>query len=85
MAADRATHYCMNCDGVIPFTPTSEGPPPENCPHCGTALDDRVKAMFNWVEIDEAPGSDAAVLGRVALIGFGVLVLVSLMAWWVFS
>jgi hypothetical protein len=72
-------HYCLECKGVIPFSK----PPPEHCPHCGVALDEHVRAMFNWVEIDEAPKGDAAALARLALIGLAVLAAVAAGAFWV--
>ena len=74
-------HYCMSCDGVIPF---ETGTPPEVCPHCGAELDEHVKAMFNWVEIDEAPSGDAAAVMRLALAGLAVVALICLAAWWIF-
>ena len=54
-------HYCMECDGVIALEYDSRDPaagPPTQCPHCGAELEPRVRAMFNWVEIDQVPGSD---------------------------
>lgn len=71
-------HYCMACKGVIPFA----SPPPEVCPHCGAVLDEHVRAMFNWVEIDEAPVGDAAALLRVAAFGLLGLALVGLLVYW---
>lgn len=69
-------HYCMECDGVVPLeydsrdaTPTG----PERCPHCGTQLDERVRAMFNWVEIDQVPGSDLKALLPFILAGLVLL------------
>jgi hypothetical protein len=72
-------HYCLECKGVIPFA----RPPPERCPHCGAALDEHVRAMFNWVEIDETPKGDAASLARLALIGLAVLAVAAAAAFWV--
>jgi hypothetical protein len=70
--------YCMQCDGVIPFEPT-----PSACPHCGAAVDERVKRYFNWVEINEPPPSDAKALLRVALpLLLGVCALAALLVWW---
>ena len=40
----------MECDGVIPHDHEVEV-----CPHCGAAIDERVRRYFNWVEIDR-PG-----------------------------
>jgi hypothetical protein len=71
-------HYCMECKGVVPFA----DPPPERCPHCGAALDEHVRAMFNWVEIDSAPSGDAASLARVLALGLAALVLVAALAYW---
>jgi hypothetical protein len=44
------------------------------CPHCGAAVDPRVRRMFNWVEIDQPPASDLAVLWPFLALG-GLLVL----------
>lgn len=59
-------HYCMECQGVIPLSYDSRVPldeqVPERCPHCGALLEGRVRAMFNWVEIDQVSGSDARAL-----------------------
>ncbi|MBL8857563.1 MAG: hypothetical protein JNL28_03530 [Planctomycetes bacterium] len=70
-------HYCMQCDGVIPFDAEAEV-----CPHCGAALEGEVKRYFNWVEINEPPRSDTGT--KVFMLGAAVLVCVSLAAlvWW---
>jgi hypothetical protein len=84
-------HYCLECNGVIPLHYDRRNPaagPPESCPHCGATLDQRVRAMFNWVEIDQVPPSDAGpllrlaglVLGGIALLVLAVLGLLRLLA-----
>ena len=45
----------------------------ENCPHCGAELDERVREMFNWVEIDQVSGSDAKALLPIFLAGLIVI------------
>jgi hypothetical protein len=70
--------YCLECRGVVPFGSAI----PERCPHCGAVLDEHVRAMFNWVEIDQAPSGDAASLVRVALLGLAGLVVVALLFLW---
>jgi hypothetical protein len=82
-------HYCLQCDGVIPLRYDSRVPLeqqlPELCPHCGAALEGRVRAMFNWVEIDQVSGSDArAVLPFVAL-GLLLIGLLGVLAWWLWA
>jgi hypothetical protein len=80
-------HYCMSCNGVIPLQYDQREPasgPPQHCPHCGVELDERVRAMFNWVEIDQVPGSDlrallVPALVVLALLAVGVVVLVALL------
>jgi len=72
-------HYCLECKGVIPFAK----PAPERCPHCGAALDEHVRAMFNWVEIDDTPKGDAAALARLAVIGLAALAVAAAAAFWV--
>lgn len=70
-------HYCMECGGVLPLryhrADAAKRDRPENCPHCGAELDANVRAMFNWVEIDQVHSSDAAAVLPLAL---GVLALV---------
>jgi hypothetical protein len=79
-------HYCMECNGVIPLEYDSnesrEGEPPEHCPHCGAETGGGVRMMFNWVEIDQAPGSDAK-----ALMPFFIAIVLGLLGilWWIFS
>jgi len=66
-------HYCLECHGVLPLAYDQRKPADqstqEHCPHCGAELDPRVRAMFNWVEIDQPPGSDLHALLPVLLIG----------------
>lgn len=74
--------YCLSCGGVIPLeydsrVPLDEQTRTESCPHCGEALEGRVRQMFNWVETDQVPAGDAkfvlpVLLGLVGLIGLGV-------------
>lgn len=82
-------HYCMQCQGVIPLRYDSRVPLeerlPEHCPHCGAALEGRVRAMFNWVEIDQVAGSDAKALLPLFVGALTVLALVVLgIVWLVF-
>ncbi len=75
--ADR-NHYCMHCNGVLPLEydsrqPAEAGAPSEFCPHCGAEVDQRVRAMFNWVEMDQVPGSDLKVLLPGVLLLLGLL------------
>ena len=64
-------HYCMRCDGVIPYDPGTRA-----CPHCGAAIEGSVTRYFNWVEMDEPPTSDASsVLLVVAVVGVAMLAL----------
>lgn len=66
-------HYCLECHGVLPLAYDQRRPADEkaleHCPHCGVELDPRVRAMFNWVEIDQPPKSDLLALIPVLLIG----------------
>ena len=61
-------HYCMSCDGVIPFEGAGD-----TCPHCGASLAGVARRYFNWVELDRPPKSDLRALlpfligGTVAL------------------
>lgn len=74
-------HYCMACHGVVPLDYDSRRPeqgPPQRCPHCGAELEGRVRAMFNWVEIDQVPASDLRALLPLGLVGLG---LVALLVW----
>lgn len=73
-------HYCMECDGVIPFDHAEPG-----CPHCGAELEGAVKRFFNWVEIDRPPPSDARALLRPALWILGALLLAGLFAFLVLA
>ncbi len=77
--------YCPSCQGVIPLNYDSRESPSgvrEQCPHCGTLLDERVREMFNWVEIDQVSGSDAKVV--LPILALGLAVVLGL-AWWLFS
>ncbi|MFT4541698.1 MAG: hypothetical protein ACI841_005170 [Planctomycetota bacterium] len=81
-------HYCMSCNGVIPLEYDSRevaDSAPKSCPHCGVTLDSRVRAMFNWVEMDQVPSSDLAVLWPYLLAGGLLLVgLLWLVLTWIF-
>ncbi len=70
-------YYCMECDGVVPFDHRGA-----SCPHCGTALEGAAKRYFNWVEINEPPHSELAVLLKPVLVVLGVLLVVALLVWW---
>lgn len=70
-------HYCMQCHGVIPLQYDQRQPAdgaPSQCPHCGAALEQRVRAMFNWVEMDQPPAADTGL--KWAFVGILVFVLV---------
>jgi hypothetical protein len=76
-------HYCMRCNGVIPLAYDQREPASADagtCPHCGVELDARVRAMFNWVEIDQPPRQDRAL--AIALVSLIVLVVALLVWWW---
>ena len=77
-------HYCMECNGVIPLLYDRRKAHDErkqtHCPHCGAELDERVQAMFNWVEIDQVRDSDAKALLPLLL---GVLILMAVAAFFV--
>ena len=74
--------YCLSCGGVIPLEydsrePLDERAALESCPHCGVALEGRVRQMFNWVETDQVPSGDAkAVLPVLILLLLGLAFLV---------
>ena len=58
-------HYCFECDRVIELEYDSREPAPKlpsQCPHCGVKLEGGALRMFNWVEIDQPPASDARAL-----------------------
>lgn len=77
-------HYCMACNGVVPLEYDSRRPqdgPPERCPHCGAELDARVRAMFNWVEIDQVPASDLRALLPFLMVGLALVVVAGVLAW----
>jgi hypothetical protein len=70
-------HYCMHCDGVIPFDPAIT-----SCPHCGRELEGGAKRYFNWVELNEPPKSD---VGTLLVFGGGVgaiLLVLGAVVWW---
>ena len=76
-------HYCFECDGVIELEYDSREPAPktpETCPHCGAKLEGGARRMFNWVELDQPPGSDARALLLPALGGVLVLAVIALIA-----
>lgn len=78
-------HYCMACNGVIPLAYDSRSPatePPSNCPHCGAELDRRVRAMFNWVEIDQVPEGDARAVLKVVGVLAVIAAAAAALAWW---
>jgi hypothetical protein len=78
-------HYCMACNGVIPLEYDSRSPaagPPSNCPHCGAELDQRVRAMFNWVEIDQVPEGDARAVLKVAAALAVIAAAAAAIVWW---
>jgi hypothetical protein len=68
--------YCMQCDGVIPYSP-----PRATCPHCGTTLDESVKRYFNWVEMNDPPRSDFKALWPFLLGGLLLLGGLAALAW----
>ncbi len=77
-------HYCMACNGVIPLAYDSRDPAagaPEHCPHCGVELDARVRAMFNWVEIDQVPDSDLRALAPLFVAALAGLAGVVYLVW----
>ena len=77
--------YCPECRGVVPLAYDSRKPVDrerkERCPHCGAEFVPGVREMFNWVEIDQVPASDAKALlpglalGLLVLVGLGYLLL----------
>jgi hypothetical protein len=79
--------YCMQCGGVLPLAYISSQPAdrdrPALCPHCGAEIHPTVRAMFNWVEIDQVPRGDFAALAPW-LLGAGVLA-AALAAWLLFG
>lgn len=79
-AIAERNHYCMECGGVIPLLYDRSSPADRaaatHCPHCGAELDANVRAMFNWVEIDQVHSSDAAAVLPLALGALALVVLV---------
>lgn len=82
-------HYCLECHGVLPLAYDQRKPADakqlEHCPHCGAELDPRVRAMFNWVEIDQPPGSDLSALLPLILIALIAVVGLTLGALYFFG
>ena len=81
-------HYCFECDGVIELEYDSREPAPKLpalCPHCGVKLEGGARRMFNWVEIDQPPASDARALLLPAFSALVLLALVLLGAYALFS
>jgi hypothetical protein len=76
--------YCMQCGGVLPLAYVSSQPADRdrstNCPHCGAEVHPTVRAMFNWVEIDQVPRGDFAALAPW-LLGVVLLVGAALVYW----
>ena len=81
-------HYCFECDGVIELEYDSREPAPktpETCPHCGAKLEGGARRMFNWVELDQSPASDARALLVPALGGLLILGVIAGFAIWFFA
>lgn len=80
-------HYCMECGGVLPLryhrADAADRARAETCPHCGASLEGNVRAMFNWVEIDQVHSSDAAAVLPIALavLAIVVAIVVALVVW----
>ena len=71
-------HYCMRCDGVVPYDPELEA-----CPHCGAPIEGRSRRYFNWVEIDQpGEGDFRALLPYLAAAGVLLVALVAGLVWW---
>jgi len=74
--------YCQECDGVVPLEYDQRKPADRQkqqlCPHCGAKVSATVRRMFNWVEIDQPPPSDLAVVMPYLLGAFGVLLIIVL-------
>lgn len=74
--------YCQECDGVVPLEYDQRKPADRQkkqlCPHCGAEVSATVRRMFNWVEIDQPPPSDLAVVLPYLLGGAAVVVLIVL-------
>jgi RNA polymerase subunit RPABC4/transcription elongation factor Spt4 len=70
--------YCMECDGVVPHVA-------ESCPHCGAAIDPKVRRYFNWVEIDKPAESDLRSLLPIAAAGLALLAVLALALWFALS
>ena len=79
--------YCHECDGVIPLEYDQRKPADtsevQRCPHCGAEVDPRIRRMFNWVEIDQPPPSDLAVV--LPWLGLALVVVMLVLALLVFG
>jgi len=75
------SQYCQECDGVIPLEydqrKSADRKQRELCPHCGAEVSPTVRRMFNWVEIDQPPPSDLAVVLPWLFGALAVLVLIA--------
>ena len=81
-------HYCFECDGVIELKYDSREPAaniPETCPHCGAKLEGGARRMFNWVELDQPPDSDVRALLIPVVSALGILALVVVCAYLLFT
>ena len=82
-------HYCMECGGVLPLSYFQNQPADRSaeitCPHCGAKVDPNVRMMFNWVEIDQPPDSDAMAILPFAVGGAVILMLLFLGAFVLFG
>ena len=67
---------------MIPLEYDSREPADEDakvvCPHCGAVQESRVRAMFNWVELDQVPSGDLAAL-LPWILGIGVVLAAALL------
>ena len=81
-------HYCFECDGVIELTYDSRVPAPKlptTCPHCGAKIEGGARRMFNWVELDQSPPSDARALLLPALGGLLLIAAIAAAAYQLFT
>ena len=81
-------HYCMECNGVVPLAYDQRAPASKerlHCPHCGAELDRGVRAMFNWVEMDQPPDSDLKAVMLPALLIAVIISVVIGVAWALFG
>jgi len=77
---DVRNFYCMECDGVIPYTSGAT-----KCPHCGAAVEAGVRRYFNWVEMEMPPPSNRRFLTGVALALLALLTCIGGLLWILFS